>query len=271
MALRASAWVELHAWLAAAGRGARETGEPALDPATKAYARVLADDDADELLGRTTHALEACDDERCARAAVTGTPFATPYLEALPGFLERDWTSRATIARDGIERARAAIGPEVEALADRLAKDLALDWPTEPPRVDVVSEAPEPGRDAPVRVLMAARGACFLTEKGETSRMHDARVIDCALSYALLGMRERSALGAALPDARAWTAVVVHAVAVVVTAWEPRHVSGLRRSAKVVMPEAMDWLASEWPARLRGEPANAFAKRYVAALAEPPP
>lgn len=111
--------------------------------------------------------------------------------------------------------------------------------------------------------------------------MHDARIVDCVLAYAALRLDSRSALAVALGRelaargksselGRAWTALVVHAVAVVVGAWEPKHASVLRRSAASVMPHAMEWLAREWPARMRGEPVADIAKRYAAALDEQP-
>jgi len=218
--LRTTAWVELHAWLAAQGT----------------YKQALAaDDDRDEQLGRTTRALEACDDERCARAAVDGTPFARAYLATLPGFLARDWSERAATARAGIELARAALGPEVEALVARLAQDLAIDWPTPPPVVDIVSDAPEPGREAPIRVLLSARSSCFARSRAESERMHDARVVDCVLT---------------------------------VSAWEPTHSSVLRQSAASVMPEAMRWPAEEWPSRMRGASVGDIARPYAATLAD---
>ena len=260
VALRTSAWVELHAWLAAAGRGGRETGDAELDPAAHAYAAVLADDPRDELLGRTTRALASCDDERCARAAVSGTSFAAGYLAALPGFLDRHWAERAAKARAGMEVARAALGEELEPLVASLSRALAIDWPRSPPVVDVVADAPEPGRDAPIRALLAAQGSCFTGARDESERMHDAHIMDCVLVHAVLRLAARSEMAL---EPRAWTALVVHAVATVVTAWEPRHVSVLRRSAEAVMPEELEWLAREWPSRLRGEPARGFAKRYA--------
>jgi len=277
VALRTTAWVELHAWLASAARAHTETGDPEIDTAARAYASALADDERDELLGRTTHALEACEDERCARAAVVGTSLAAPYLAALPGFLERHWTDRATTARGAVETARAAMPPEVEALVTALARDLDIEWPVTPPFVDVVAAAPEPGADAPIRVLLGARGSCFVKEHGDSDRVHDARIMDCVLGYATLHLDGRSALAAAVDrelDARglaaerdrAWTALVVHAVATTVGTWEPRHASALRRSTAAVMPAAMEWLTREWPARLRGEAVASFAKRYVEAL-----
>jgi hypothetical protein len=266
--LRTSAWVELHAWLAAAGRGKREIGDPVLDTSALAYGAALGEDERDELIARTTHALQACDEEKCARAAITGTPFATAYLDALPVFLGSHWMARATTARAGVEVARAAIGPEMEAYTTQLAKDLALEWPAAAPIVDVVTDSPEPGPEAPIRALLAARGSCFEAERGETTRMHDTRIVDCVLVYAALGMQERSKLGVGL-DARSWTALVVHAVATVMTGVEPRHVSLLRRSAAAVMPEKLEWLAKEWPARLRGEAPADFAKRYVAVSSSP--
>jgi len=278
VALRATAWVELHAWLAAAARSPSSTGDPEIDAAAVEYAAALADDDRDELLGRSTHALEACDDERCARAAVLGTPFARPYLATLPHFLERHWTERATTARNAIEVARAAIPPESEVLVNALARDLAIDWPlSPPPPVDVVAAAPEPGRDAPVRALLGAHGGCFSKLPKESERVQSARITDCVLGYAALRLADRSELavaidrelvarGRAAERTRAWTAVAVHAVAVTVATWEPRHVSSLRRSTAVVMPAVMQWLAEEWPARIRGEPVASFAKRYVDAF-----
>lgn len=280
IALRTTAWVELHAWLAAAARSHDDTGDPELDAAARGYVTALADDPRDELLARTTHVLEACDDERCARAAVTGTTFAEPYLAALPGFLARHWAERAEAARDAMEAARAAMTPEVDALVTIVARDLAVDWPVTAPLVTIVAAAPEPGADATIRVLLGARGSCFAKGVKESNHVHDARIIDCVLGYALLGLEGRSTLGVALERelaargksaerGRAWTALVAHAVATTVGAWEPRHVSALRRSTAVVMPAVTEWLAEEWPARLRGEAPASFAKRYAdAVLAE---
>ena len=272
VALRTSAWVELHTWLAAAARAAEPIGDPELDVAAKRYAGPLAEDDGDQLLARTTHALAACEDARCARAAIAGTPFAEAYGAALPTFLSRHWTDRAATARGGIEVARAAVGPEVEPLVAKLAHDLAIEWPLSPPVVDLVGDAPEAGREAPIRVVLGARTSCFKAQPNETERVHDARIVDCLLAYAAAGLRSKSALAAALVGERgnhAWIALVVHAVAVVVTGWEPKHASVLRRSALAVMPKAMTWLAAEWPSRMRGEPPADFARRYVAALEEP--
>jgi hypothetical protein len=274
VALRTAAWVELHAWLASAARGSRATGDPDLDLAVRGYGDVLAGDDRDEALARTTRALAACEDEACARNAVTGSAFATPYLAALPGFLAKHWMARAEIARAGVEVARAAVTPEVvEPLVAKLARDLGIDWPASPPIVDVVSDAPDPGRDAPIRVLLSARGSCFLKDRGHTERMTDARIVDCALAYAADGLATKSSLHAALAAAlgeasgrRAYTLVAVHASAVVTTAWEPKHVSVLRRSAASVEPDAMEWLAEHWPERMRGEDAASFAKRFAAVL-----
>jgi hypothetical protein len=276
VALRTAAWVELHAWLAAAARGSPPTGDPELDAAARSYADVLATDDRDEVLARTTQALAACDEERCARNAVAGSAFATPYLAALPGFLARHWIARAEIARAGVEVARAAVTAEVEPLVVRLAQDLAIDWPSSAPIVDIVSDAPEPGRTAPIRVLLSARGSCFVKQRDHTERMADARIVDCVLAYAADGLATKSALAAALvaelgerEGRRAYTLVAVHASAMVTTAWEPKHASVLRRSAASVDPKAMTWLAEHWTERMRGESVDAFAKRFAGVLREP--
>jgi hypothetical protein len=282
VALRTTAWVELHAWLAAAARSSAELPDPALDGAARAYREVLLDDVRDELVTRTARVLEACEDARCAETAVTGTRFAKPYLDALPGFLLRHWMGRATLARTAVEGALGALGPEeVQPLVRRLAQDLAIDWPREPVIVDVVGDAPAAGREAPIRMLLATHGSCFAGAGDETKSVHDARIIDCVLAYAALRLDSRSTLATALaaelralrrPDdfGRAWTALVVHAVAVTVSALEPKHTSPLRRSAAATMPEAMEWLAHEWPSRMRGERAVEFAKRYAEVIVRGP-
>lgn len=274
VALRTTAWVELHAWLAAAARSSDKTGDPELDEAANAYAAVLAADDRDTQLGQTTSTLGACDTEKCARAAVTGTRFASPYLASVTAFQERHWMQRAATARAGIEVARAALGPEVEGLVARLAGALAVEWPTKPPVVDVVTEAPAPGRDAPIPAALGARSSCFSRTPADSDRMHSARITACVLTYAAVQLEAQSAIGTAMTargSDRAWVALVVHAVATLVSAWEPRHTTPLRRSAEVAMPNAMAWLAREWPSRLRGEAPAVFAKRYTAALAEAEP
>jgi hypothetical protein len=292
IALKTSAWVELHAFLAAAARGraARNgataagaapagEGDPELDAAARGYADALADDDRDEALARTTRALEPCEDEKCARAAVAGSRFATSYLAALPAFLERGWTDQAEIARASIETARSALGDEADALIARVAQDLAIEWPASPAIVHVVANAHEPGREALVRVSLAARSSCFASEPEETPRMHDARIVACVLTYAALRLEPRSALAVALGREltargrsselhRAWTALVVHAVATTIAGWEPKHRAVLRRSAASVVPGAMAWLAREWPSRMRGEPVDSLAKRYADAWHE---
>ncbi len=274
---RTSTWVELHAWLAAAAREPRAVGDPAIEAAIRGYVAALDKDELDEDLWRTTRALAPCIDERCARDALAGTRFATPFFEALPVFVARHWTARATTARSGIEAAREAIGPELEPLAKKLAKDLAIYWPEAGVPVDVVSEAPAAGREAPIRALMAARGSCFASEPKESSRVHDARIMDCALAYAAIGSSGTSALWGELGRllkrselGNAWIALVVHASAATIAGWEPQHASVLRRSAAAVMPHAMEWLAREWKYRTEGEPVADFATRYAEALKENP-
>jgi len=275
VALRTTAWVELHAWLASAGRGVVELPEPALEGAARAYREVLLDDERDEAVTRTARVLEACDDQRCAEDTVKGTRFAKPYLEALPAFLARHWTRRAALSRTAVEGAHAALGDgQVEPLVVRLSRDLAIDWPKSPAVVNIVGDAPAPGRNAPIRMQLATHGQCFAGATGESTGVHDARIIDCVLSYTTLRLDERSAIGVALAAelralhheedfVRAWTALVVHAVATVVTGFEPKHTSPLRRSASAAMPQVMEWLLHEWPARMRGESVTMFAKGYA--------
>jgi hypothetical protein len=282
VALRTTAWVELHAWLAAAARTSAELPGPALQGAARAYHDVLLDDVRDELVTRTARVLATCEDARCAEAAVRGTRFAKPYLDALPGFLAQHWKGRATLSRMAVEGALGALGPEeVAPLVRRLSQDLAIEWPSEPVMVDVVGDAPAAAGGAPIRMLLATHGGCFAGAARETRRVHDARILDCVLAYAALRLDSRSALATGLDKelctlgradelGRAWTALVVHAVAATVAGLEPTHTSPLHRSASAAMPGAMEWLAHEWPARMRGEQSADFAKRYAEAIAHAP-
>ncbi len=178
------------------------------------------------------------------------------------------------LVRSSVELARAALGPEVDPLVRRLSHDLAIDWPRAPAAVNIVFDGPEAGREAPVRMLLAAHGSCFAGSGHERPNVRNARILDCVLAYAAFRLDRASPLATALGKelearghagelARAWTALVVHAVATAVTALEPGHTSPLRRSASASMPEAMEWLAHEWPSRTRGEPVADFAKRYA--------
>jgi hypothetical protein len=113
--------------------------------------------------------------------------------------------------------------------------------------------------------------------------MHNARVFDCVLTYAAIRLASRSALARALSRElaargipgefdRAWTALVVHAVAATIaTGWEPKHASVLRQSAAAAMPDVMTWLADEWPSRMRGASVDDVAKQYAVVLADAHP
>jgi hypothetical protein len=284
ISLRASAWVELHAWLAAAAR----TGEDIeLEPAQRAYVRSLQDDDEDAVLGRTTRALSACNDDRCSSAAVAAEGFGTPYDRALPFFVARSWRARASVAWTGIEASLAAlgaIGPPADALFGRAASDLGITWPDHPVVVDVVSEAPPVGRKGLLPVALATRGSCFMrastTGRRGDDRLDQARVLDCLLVHALLATRgDGTPYAGALHEAlvrdlgeregeRAWSLLVIHSVAAIVTGWEPKHRSVYRRSAEAVEPSMLEWLAKQWRGAT-SEPLDAFAARYAARWREP--
>lgn len=280
VSLRTSAYVELHLWLAAAARMGEEL--PAeLEPARRAYVRSLQDDDEDVLLERTTRALSACSDDRCSSTAVASEGFGRSFDRALPAFTERAWLPRASAAWTAIEAAHAvlgATGPAAEALFTRAAADLGMRWPDEAVPVDVVSDTPPVGRRALVPVALAARGRCFVRERRAdelpAERVSRARLLDCVLVHALLAVR-RAELGGALRGAlvqelgehdgeRAWSLLVIHAAAAIVTGWEPRHRSPYRRSAEAVEAPMLEWLAKEWRGTSASETPEAFASRYAA-------
>jgi len=280
VALKASAYVELHLWLAAAARtGAELPAE--LEPARRAYVRSLEDDDEDLLLARTTRALSECSDDRCSSTAVAPEGFGSSFDRALPSFVERAWLTRATTAWTALEAAHAvlgATGPAAEALFTRVAGDLGISWPDRAVPIDVVSEPPPLGRDALVPVALAARGRCFVRERRPddlpAERVGRARILDCILVHALLAMRGPELTGTlhrTLVDAlgphdgeRAWSLLAIHTTAAVVSGWEPRHRSVYRRSAAAVEGPMLEWLAKEWRGATGGEAPEAFAARYAA-------
>jgi hypothetical protein len=271
ISLRSTAWSELHAWLIGAARDEGEV-DPDLEPARRAYARSLAKDDQDELVDRTTRAMARCEDERCAIAAVAAEGFGSSFARALPTFEARGWIVRGKTASVGLEAAKSALGSVdgAEALLLRAASDLGMTLPERALPVAVVSEAPPVGRDALAPAVLATRSRCFMqdgaTRDRSLSRDH-ARMLDCIFVHALLATDERGTLHDALvrelgerTGKRAWSLLVIHAVAAVVTAWDPRHRSVYRRSAEAVEREMLEWLATQW----RGKPTNEFAAEYVA-------
>ncbi len=281
VSLRATAYVELHTWLAAAARADEDVG-PTLEPARRAYARALLDDDDDSILQQSTRALSVCSDDRCASAAVAPEGFGAAYQRALPAFVARAWLERATAAWVGLEATRAVLGelgPVAEAIFLRAASDLGAAWPERPITIAVVSETPSLGMIALAPVALATRGRCFARPPPAARRPYErvdhARVLDCLLVHALFALRGEEAghagplfealtheLGARVGE-RAWSLAVIHAVAAVVTGWEPAHRSVYRSSAEAVERRMLEWLAKEW----RGdsaEPLFAFASRYAA-------
>ena len=280
VSFRTSAYLELHLWLAAAARSSDDV--PAeLDPARRAYARSLQDDDEDLVLERTTRALSACSDDRCSSTAVAAEGFGRYFDRALPIFVERAWMPRASAAWTAIEAAHAvlgATGPAADALFARAAGDLGITWPEKAMPVDVVSETPPLGRDALVPVALAARGRCFTRPRTPdelpAERVGRARILDCVLIHALLAARASVHAGAihrelalalgAHDGERAWSLLVVHAAAAVVTGWEPRHRSVYRRSAEAIEGAMLEWLAKEWRTGTETGPPERFAARYAA-------
>src|SRR5262249_42030643 len=129
------------------------------------------------------------------------------------------------------------------------------------------------GRTALIPFVLGARGTCFLRDSKASHRVHYARIFDCILARALLSVRSgelHDALAAELGPVlgeRAWSLLVMHAAAVVMTAWEPQHRSALRRSAEAVESAMLEWLTREWRSG-NVEPASSFAARYARAWRE---
>jgi hypothetical protein len=242
IALRTNAYVELHAWLAAAGRSS-VAPPPGLDAAVDVYRQALAKDDGDVLLASTTAALGACSDDRCALAALERTPYRRAWSGSFDTFVARWWTERANLARTGVEIAREAFSVESEGLLGSVARDVGVEWPERPVAVDIVVESPPAGHDALVTAVLPVHGPCFVRDDGE--QLRHARMLDCVLVRALFPLRESSKRGAML-DERAWQLLVIHAVAATISSWEAKHVSPSWRSAYAVEPQALDWLKKNY-------------------------
>jgi hypothetical protein len=258
IALRTSAYVELHAMLASEG----SYGE-------------LDRHGGDDAFASTAIALGRCEIDRCALETVGGTRLEHPFAAALPPFVASSWQRRALAARAAADRVRAAMGAETEPIVARIASDLGVTWPDSPVVVDLVTQAPSPRGDTLVAPLLRAESSCFAVRRGESERVRDARVLDCVLSYAVISLADRSLLWTAIAERtarararRAWILVAIHAVAATLTAWEPRHASFMRQSASAVEPRVLSWLAGNWRSRASGEDVATFAARYVAALDE---
>lgn len=272
ISLRATSYAELHTWLAAAARSSEPLPDVDLEASRKPYARALRDDARDDLLAMSLRAIVDCDTDRCAHDALGQTPFGPSFDAALLVFVARRWAARADVAQAGIDASRAAMGVELEPLVMRVSKDLGIAWPQGGATVPVVSQAPDVGREALVPVALAARGSCFIGTRGEEPKVRDARIIDCVLTLATLSLRSKSKLAMALASElspseadRAWQLVAIHAVAATITAWEPKHVSAMRKSALAVEEPALNWLAENWHSRASGESIAMFAHRWAEA------
>jgi hypothetical protein len=271
IALRTNAWIELHTWLATLARDGAADRVPDFTPAVHAYEDALAKDEEGKELDRATDELLACGDDACARRAVAPTSYAPGFDAALAPFVMQRWGDLEASSSHAIDEVRAAYGPEADALGERVVRELDATWPNEPVAIAVVSESPSPSR-ALITTALAANGRCFRRERGERQRLHDARIIDCVLVRAALPLRTRSRLYAALAHQmpttsldRAWTTIVVHVVASVVTGWEPKHASVYRRSAAAAEPRALAWLVEHW----REHADEAFVAQFAHTLDAP--
>ena len=233
VALRTTAWVELHAWLAAE---AREHAHAELD-GRHAY-RASPDDDRDELSvarpsPRGLRRREVRPSRRRRDALRGALPRRAARLPRAP--LDRARIHRARrrggCTRGARTRGRAA-GDEARAGSrHRLAAP--------PPVVDLVSDAPVARqRRADPHAPRRARAVASRGRARESERMHDARIIDCVLAYAAIASITERARASPQPRAaargrasdleRAWSALVVHASPRRSTGCEPRHSSALR-------------------------------------------
>lgn len=268
---RVNAYVDLHAWLASAARSATPLPEE-LAPALAGYERALADDEEDALLVDTTRALAACTNDACASRALAGTRMGPAFDSVLPAYVARHWTERATIARNAVERARAATRPEADAIVLRLTRDLDVRWPDDGVPVDVVVDAPPPGRKARLPYAIGARGTCFFSERDDPPDDVDAQILDCVLSRALFavdaGVRDglERACEPRCAD-RAWRLLVGYAVTATVDGFRRSHRSAARHATDAEMRAAYAWLRTAWPPRSPEERAS-FGGRLLRAMRE---
>ncbi|HEY8077664.1 MAG TPA: hypothetical protein VIF62_26240, partial [Labilithrix sp.] len=91
VALRTTAWTELHAWLATRARDDEATLDFA--PGVREYREAL--DDSGAKLEAARDELAACNDTKCAHAVMQRTPFARAFDDAFEPFYARKWGERA--------------------------------------------------------------------------------------------------------------------------------------------------------------------------------
>lgn len=301
--LRASAYLELHVWLAALSKNADANAdtnadadandearslEPEIAAAIPAYARSLANDDDGVIFERAARRLAECANDACALRAIETEGFGRAYGRALPLFLARHWFDRASDAWIGIETAHATLsgGPATEALMSLLLRDLGVtpqrevtDMNGSKTTIDFVSRTPPTPRDALFSSTISVRGSCFRrpkTSKGqdEANRIASATLLGCLTTRVLVfdpSLRKSAPSRAILvkelgerDGERAFDLLLVHASAVIVTNWEPRHSSVDRMSARAVEEATLRWLAQEWRGT-NAEAADVFARRYATA------
>jgi hypothetical protein len=308
ISLRASAYLELHVWLAALAKHAGGSGgvggaggpeeetaklEPEIAAAVPAYERSLANDDDGVIFDRAARRLAECANDACALQATEPEGFGRTYARALPVFTSKYWFDSASDAWVGIEASHAALtgGPASEALLSLTMKDLGIaskgavrdpnsDTDSEQSRaIDFVSRTPPTPHDALFSFPISARGSCFRRPKtsknaDEDSRIASANLLGCIITRLLVldpTVKKNAPAHAILvkelgdrDGERAFNLLLVHASAVIVTNWEPRHVSVDRMSARAVEEKTLHWLAQEWRGT-KTEAADVFAQRYAAA------
>jgi hypothetical protein len=261
--------------------------EPEIAAAVPAYARSLTNDDDGAIFERSARRLAECANDTCALQAIEPEGFGRTYARALPVFITKHWFDRASDAWIGIEAAHATLsgGPANEALITLTLKDLGIDTPKEQltdndtTAIDFTAHTPPTPHDALFSFAISARGSCFRRpQKGksadEDSRVASSNLLGCLLTRMLVfdpKVKKNAPAHAVLvkelgekDGARAFNLLLVHASAVIVTNWEPRHVSVDRMSARAVEEKTLHWLAKEWRGT-KSEPADAFAQRYAAA------
>lgn len=205
--LRTNLWLELHAALAAHGD----------------YASVVTDDPEDHLFRTTAAAVANCESATCATESLGR--YRETFERALPTF---EW-------KEGAWRALAAAHAAFDERADGVLVTVSKDLGIEPGPVDVVEESPPPGAKALLTPLLDSRSRCFVD---------NTRIIDCVIVRALLAGKRRET---DVPvSERFFTVVVVHAVALAMSALDAKHVSVDRRSVAIADPDTLAFVTREW-------------------------
>jgi|HubBroStandDraft_2_1064218.scaffolds.fasta_scaffold135224_2 hypothetical protein len=213
--------------------------------------------------------LEGCSDDRCAKAAFTGTR----EIEGLDGYLRETWPRDSDDARRAVGRSGTPLMELEDVIAPALASQIGRTWPNEP--IDVyLARAPEIDPSGREGSLIDTEGECF----------GGRALLECLFTRAVEVLLPESDLGRGIDEARAaldaLSRTKTDAAALCVAALAVDAAVGAadagyrptRRFSEACAPSLRPWLGDSWAKRIRGDlGAREFGAKLVEAMASQRP